>query len=1070
MRKIILALSLLITMTSFAQERNASAPNAGKTALPSIFGNTEKGKADQDNILKTGAKPANKINTNNYGISKTISTKREHNKIKKEPELYARIIKQYGWFKGYGKPLTKEEASHLTFYFRLSEMNEAGHWTKIEAFDGYHRLTSNHSMATYLVNQYDDNDSGADELWKERLKTICQWELVGDPKGKTVIQERAYDEDMNLIYCYTPVFIEKNKITGSYTDSWGMPVKMRKDSLEAGANYVHITYDEQGNEILYEYMDEQGYRAKNKDGAYMTKKEYDKDGLQIKEASCNAIGNYMIDDYGNCGWYAEYNKNGQQTSSCYYDNNWKPIRISASKSDNHIKSKYTYDEYGRLIKQEFLDENNKKDKNQNGVHCITNEYNEKGQVIKVSYFDINGNLTGSDSLNIAQIRKDYDKNGNEIYFELKNPQGNYVNNVLNCCKQVITYEGSETKSLQEYSAGGDSLYLTYDRQSYKDGKTIYKWLDKNICRIDSADSHGNDVLVEYYDLNGKPIMNGGYSKHYTFYEYDEVPQRSYEFYADTLNNYVIPDDQNWSIRTIAIDTVSRTKLITIYDNSQKVISSVSMKYDKGFNNILSQMSLNDFGKPSRTYYEGALYYNVRVSNNIYGNFSSFIGENEFGEPAYIMNNDAVYHYMRFAPDGKSYYCDENGNDIGDMEEFITNVPKAVCIQVIDTIGYTNLLKDGDILLKYGNWRYPQTCTEYNGNSENELNIETVLSAHGEKEIRVLRHNIKDKSSKVVSIRLPEGTPSELGFTTHQLCYTKKECERLETALNTYLTYNEEITVNADPSGNDTGKNEIILVLPTKSAYNNHVFKEKGLKDPAILIAFENRSLGNIWLFEEESSGLENLITYYPERKFTLRNLYLTTDGSRTDSIGSYARTLGIKFKTANVSDTNYERLKVMAKKWEKDNTKKITASRPTGIKKEPEMKKKENLSPIDIFNKLTKIENITTINLNKKSGNMWDQLTKQAKIFSYCTEVYAIICDSNDPQAIKTYQTVLGSLNKKKYKILSREENDKIILGELKGKKYDKLILFDNTQFYYLVGNFDKHIVENEESLNNLFH
>lgn len=150
----------------------------------------------------------------------------------------------------------------------------------------------------------------------------------------------------------------------------------------------------------------------------------------------------------------------------------------------------------------------KKDKNQNGVHCITNEYNEKGQVIKVSYFDINGNLTGSDSLNIAQIRKDYDKNGNEIYFELKNPQGNYVNNVLNCCKQVITYEGSETKSLQEYSAGGDSLYLTYDRQSYKDGKTIYKWLDKNICRIDSADSHGNDVLVEYYDLNGKPIMNG----------------------------------------------------------------------------------------------------------------------------------------------------------------------------------------------------------------------------------------------------------------------------------------------------------------------------------------------------------------------------------------------------------------------------------------------------------------------------------------------------------------------------------------------------------------------------------
>lgn len=83
----------------------------------------------------------------------------------------------------------------------------------------------------------------------------------------------------------------------------------------------------------------------------------------------------------------------------------------------------------------------------------------------------------------------------------------------------------------------------------------------------------------------------------------------------------------------------------------------------------------------------------------------------------------------------------------------------------------------------------------------------------------------------------------MGFTTHQLCYTKKECERLETALNTYLTYNEDITVNADPSGNDTGKNEIILVLPTKSAYNNHVFKEKGLKDPGYFDSIRKQVFG-----------------------------------------------------------------------------------------------------------------------------------------------------------------------------------------------------------------------------------
>ena len=93
-------------------------------------------------------------------------------------ELYSQVVKRYGKWEGYGKPLTINEASHLRWYYKLTFTGNSKYPSRIQAYDGYHRLTTNHSIGTYLVNQNSDNDQEADSTWVAKLGTVAQWDCV----------------------------------------------------------------------------------------------------------------------------------------------------------------------------------------------------------------------------------------------------------------------------------------------------------------------------------------------------------------------------------------------------------------------------------------------------------------------------------------------------------------------------------------------------------------------------------------------------------------------------------------------------------------------------------------------------------------------------------------------------------------------------------------------------------------------------------------------------------------------------------------------------------------------------
>ena len=64
-------------------------------------------------------------------------------KIKADREvLYADAVKRYGRWEGYGKPISKEYASHLRCYFKFTYVKGAKYPTRLQAYDGYHNLTT----------------------------------------------------------------------------------------------------------------------------------------------------------------------------------------------------------------------------------------------------------------------------------------------------------------------------------------------------------------------------------------------------------------------------------------------------------------------------------------------------------------------------------------------------------------------------------------------------------------------------------------------------------------------------------------------------------------------------------------------------------------------------------------------------------------------------------------------------------------------------------------------------------------------------------------------------------------
>lgn len=712
-------------------------------------------------------------------------------------ELYSRVVKRYGRWEGYGKPITKEYASHLRVYFKLTFAGSDKYPTRLQSFDGYHRLTTNHNIGTYLSSG-SDKDQGADSIWAEKLKTVCQWDFVYNDKNEASV-ERGYDADSNLVYSYYPVKIGP-RTAGTFTDAWGMPAKLRK---AGGAQVVYISYDENGFENLHEFYDEQGFRQKNSDGAYMARMTNHPDGLVLSKASCNISGEKVLDNFGNCGLAVEYDGAGNSVSDINMNEKWVPDRVKSGNDPfyyNMIKRNYEYDKYGRLLKISFVDLENRPDTNRVGIHSQVITYNERGDVTSFSYYDVNGKPRINPYDGFSRWENQFDSNGRILYSKNSGDSATLMQKAYSEMFWTYDKKGNEISHLyidfNGDSVSGDAYVrtpkglrkLTANDIRPQDYVEIRRFTNSRQIVTIEYDKRGRQILWYYSDWNGNPIAPYGYWKNITAYEeYGDSLKVMTDYYIDTLSAVVQLEKNSWGIKKEE-SRYENGKLAHVdiyqYNADSSFYNAWRNIYDsKG--NKTGEASLNQYGNISRR--GKTLYHHCAVEYDIKGNKgSSYVGYDEFNEPGYIEDYNSVSHFWNFANGDLTYY-DEHGQPIADMKSFMDSLPAVMSISVTDAVAYNLGLRDGDIILKYGDWCPGQKMQQRKAN--NYFYFKLIEFADKEKEVTVLRHLPDENKSVILTVPLPVGTIQELGFFPQLIYYTEREKQRHDDTLQEYLTRN-----------------------------------------------------------------------------------------------------------------------------------------------------------------------------------------------------------------------------------------------------------------------------------------
>ena len=554
---------------------------------------------------------------------------------------YSGIVKENTWMKGFNE-ISAEEATHRTGHYVFYKMGRFARYPfAVEARDAYGELTSNHTMSTYLVNHNDNTDDSADEDIMERLGTVVRWELLADADGKYCVQERAFDKDDNVIFCYNNTMTEDPSVfVSTYVNEVGFPIMMR-DSCYI---FLRTTMDEDGREVLQEFYDDKGFPVTNKDGAFKTKKVYFDNGLQMAEASLFIDGSPVIDRFGNCGWCVlETTEDGFNNALVvFYNDEFKPCRV---KPDDVMFRKYEYDEHDRLIKQTdwkvedslytvddlafYIKEGYMElipDVDNTGKHGFVIEYDDYANNISYHAIDVDGEIYRNDEHSIYEIKREYDGKGNMIY------EAAIDENDLMFYVDSSRYEGDELVYSKRFnvSADGDTTLdytyewdpekLRYVEKNYYYSYYSYKEYDADKRMMKSARfTIDGDLPEEDYDGMHSVIYN---------YDLDEenrvlVVEERY-FDADGFPcGYT--GEGSYHREKMIVDSVAHTKTIIRMTTpdimsygfdcndtlTETFYQGYMNHYDEDFEVKIAESSVDETGQKSRTYENGSFYYTLR---------------------------------------------------------------------------------------------------------------------------------------------------------------------------------------------------------------------------------------------------------------------------------------------------------------------------------------------------------------------------------------------------------------------------------------------------------------------------
>lgn len=800
---------------------------------------------------------------------------------------YADIVQENTWMKGL-RLLSKDEATHLrVHYVFYSTGRYANHADSIEARNGYGKLTSNHGMGTYLVNQFDDSDNKADKQIVDQLKRVVKWVLIPDYSNEFCLQEKAYDEEGSLIYAYNNTVLDDHVIMSTYVNEFGLPIIMR-DSCYI---FLKTTLDENGHQILQEFYDDKGFPIENMFDSYKLARTYLPNGLQTSEASLFVNGFPMIDRVGNCGWKAlDFTQdNCNVTLSAYFDSQGNVCYDN----DSIMIKKWQYDNYGRCVKETYWKIEEEYDIEEleiglsydlitlhpncskEGIHGYIYEYNDYGQTTLMRTIDSLDNKVIPSNQNYAEIHQQYDSYGNCVSEIGVDKDGNhtyeYFANYLD--NGDLIYQKSLT--IDEYQDTTLLYYLFWDdvnnRLIEKDyypyfGYYVYRELDLNRERLPLLEARYeiatnqpledidglHKIIYTYQHDQGKKCLTT--TKHY----YDiSGAFCGYEGIGSYHKEIVVLDSLNYtkSIRQFTTDNILQYGVEFSENTAEKLLEGYEFLYtDNTFEVQVGEASIDENGHRCRTYNNNAYYYQVKYITSILPSHNSFRKGfwviNEFGEQSLARVNGELYSAQLF---NTNQYFDEYNQEIKSGEEI--DRPMFVAIENGYDIGFC----DGDILVQQDDWVL-WTNSSFDV-SLSGLNLEPQSAT--EHTFKVLRFDEQNNDYELVEIIIPQNDERICQVKYMKYYVTKKEYRRINRTLrNKLYPHMFEFIPKEDGALWNAGMTSPGLIISINEwEMTNHF---KGDKD-------------SLYKLIKEFNGVDKHITVYDEETEKINKYTVSSD-------------------------------------------------------------------------------------------------------------------------------------------------------------------------------------------------
>lgn len=291
--------------------------------------------------------------------------------------------------------------------------------------------------------------------------------------------------------------------------------------------------DLNGNIVKVSFFDVENYSTLSSEGISVMKFKYDDNGNEVSRQFFDQDDNLTKGNLGYAQIERAYDENGGEASYRFYDENHNlvlvdglagrdykrdnrgnviedmPVGLDNKLAKGYLLATKKYDDRDNNTEFAVFDANGKPDKNNNGIHKITYQYNSRNQIVETRYYNTKGELTKYDDDNYSIMRVEYNEKGQIVrvsYFDTNDQPALYYGD----------YDGGYASYTNEYD-----VYGRVSRQYYFDAAG--NPTDPKVMvpeAVTEYDKWGNRIYVASCDGSGNLIHNSKTGWSYMRCEYD----------------------------------------------------------------------------------------------------------------------------------------------------------------------------------------------------------------------------------------------------------------------------------------------------------------------------------------------------------------------------------------------------------------------------------------------------------------------------------------------------------------------------------------------------------------------